>query len=74
MTQRPARCWIRVNFEADQLGAAQPARDQKRQDGAVRLALERGGVGRIPKLVRLLSTCTQLVDSRSCIFNDMHAA
>jgi len=49
-----------VDFEANELGAAQPARDQKSQDGAVALAFKRGGVGRIQKLVRLLSTCIQL--------------
>jgi hypothetical protein len=61
MTQRPSLLDA-VDFEANELGAAQPVRDQKRQDGAVALALKRGGVVRIQKLVRLLSTCTQLVD------------
>jgi hypothetical protein len=34
-----------VDFEANELGAAQSARDQKSQDGAVALAFKRGGSG-----------------------------
>jgi hypothetical protein len=71
MTQRP-RAAGSGDFETNELGAAQPARDQKRQD--VALVLKRGGVGRVQKLVRLLSACTQLVGSRTYIFNNMHVA
>jgi hypothetical protein len=38
-----------VDFEANELGAAQPAGDQKRQDGAVALAFKHAGVGRNSK-------------------------
>jgi len=43
-----------VNFEANELGAAQPARDQKSQDGAVALAFEASLLVEYQKL--LLST------------------
>ena len=43
-----------VDFEAHELGAAQPAGDQKRQDGAVALAFQSRGIGRIQELVGLL--------------------
>ena len=40
MTQRPSRCWMRSTSRRTSSAAAQPARDQKRQDGAVALAFQ----------------------------------
>ena len=56
MTQRPSRCWMRLTSRPT--SSAQPARDQKRQDGAVAFvrSVEGHSKARSPA-VDLYSTC-----------------